>query len=85
MFQKHLFINSKSNTAHRNFLEWFTETAMFTTFINNKLHSNFSKRDVFECRCAEFSIELSKMKHNKSKTLQSVKALGDRIKDWAVS
>lgn len=84
MFQKQLFINAGINTAHRNFLEWFTETAMFTTFINNKLHSNFNKRDVFECRCAEFSLELSKIKR-KSRTLQSVKALGDRIKDWAVS
>lgn len=84
MFQKQLFINAGSNTAHRNFLEWFTETAMFTTFINDKMHKNTDHKDVFEQRCDEFSLELNKIKH-KSKTLQSVKALGDRLKDWAVS
>ncbi|VVC32547.1 Hypothetical protein CINCED_3A023163 [Cinara cedri] len=83
-FQKQLFIDAGINSAHRNFLEWFTETAMFTTFINNKMHNIIDNKDVFEHRCAEFSLELCKIKH-KSKTLQSMKALGDRIKDWAVS
>uniref|UniRef100_A0A2S2NTL5 Suppression of tumorigenicity 5 protein n=1 Tax=Schizaphis graminum TaxID=13262 RepID=A0A2S2NTL5_SCHGA len=83
-FQKQFFIDAGINTAHRNFLEWFTETAMFTTFLNNKMHSNIDKKDVFECRCDEFSSELNKIKR-KSKTLQSMKAIGDRIKEWAVS
>ncbi|XP_015372919.1 PREDICTED: DENN domain-containing protein 2A-like [Diuraphis noxia] len=83
-FQKQFFIDAGINTAHRNFLEWFTETAMFTTFLNNKMHNNIDKKDVFECRCDEFSNELSKIKR-KSKTLQSMKAIGDRIKEWAVS
>lgn len=84
MFQKQFFISAAVNTAHQNFLEWFTETAMFTSFINEKMHSNFDKNDVFEKRCAEFSLELNKIKR-KSKTLQSMKALGDRFKGWAVS
>jgi len=84
MFQKQFFIDAGINSAHRNFLEWFTETAMFTTFLNNKMHSNIDKKDVFECRCDEFYNELSKIKR-KSKTLQSMKAIGDRIKEWAVS
>ncbi|XP_050422458.1 DENN domain-containing protein 2B-like [Adelges cooleyi] len=83
-FQKQSFINAGINTAHRNFLEWFTETAMFTTFINNRLNCDVDVKDVFERRCAEFSLELNKIKQ-KSKTLQTVKAIGDRIKDWAVS
>lgn len=83
-FQKQFFIRAGINTAHQNFLEWFTETAMFTSFINDKMHNNVNSIDVFEQRCTEFSLEFSKVKR-KSKTLQSMKALGDRIKDWAVS
>lgn len=83
-FQKQFFINAGSNTAHRNFLEWFTETAMFTTFINDKIQNGIDNNDVFEVRYSEFSLELSKSKR-KSKTLQSMKALGDRLKEWAVS
>lgn len=83
-FQKQFFIRAGINTSHQNFLEWFTETAMFTSFINDKIHNNVNSMDVFEQRCTEFSLELSKVKR-KSKTLQSMKALGDRIKDWAVS
>lgn len=85
MFQKQFFIKAGVNNAHRNFLEWFTETAMFTTFINNKMNNNIDNKDLFECRCAEFCIEISEIKCE-SKTLQSsVKALSDRIKHWAVS
>jgi len=65
-------------------LEWFTETAMFTSFINNKMLNSNDSKDVFEQRCSEFSLELKKIKH-KPKTFSSMKALGDRIKDWAVS
>jgi len=65
-------------------LEWFTETAMFTTFINDKIQNGIDNNDVFEVRYSEFSLELSKSKR-KSKTLQSMKALGDRLKEWAVS
>lgn len=57
---------------------------MFTSFINNKMHNDIDNKDVFEHRCTEFSLELCKIKH-KSKTFQSMKALGDWIKDWAVS
>lgn len=57
---------------------------MFTTFINDKINCDADDRDVFERRCEEFSSELNKIKQ-KSKTLQTVKAIGDRIKDWAVS
>lgn len=84
MFQKQLFINAGINTAHRNFLEWFTETAMFTTFINDRMQCSIDNKDVFDCRCTEFSIELAKIKR-KTKTIPSILALGDRIKDWAVS
>lgn len=84
MFQKQLFINAGINTAHRNFLEWFTETAMFTTFINDRIQNGIDDKDVFERRCVEFSFELAQIKR-KSKPLQSMKALSDRIKDWAVS
>jgi len=84
MFQKQFFISAGNNTAHRNFLEWFTETAMFTTFINDKIQNGIDNNDVFELRYSEFSLELSKSKR-KSKTLQSMKALGDRLKEWAVS
>jgi len=84
LFQKQFFISAGSNTAHRNFLEWFTETAMFTTFINDKIQNGIDSNDVFELRCSEFSLELSKSKR-KSKTLQSMKALGGRLKEWAVS
>jgi len=48
------------------------------------MHSNNAKRDMFECRCDEFYNELNKIKR-KSKTLQSMKAIGDRLKEWAVS
>lgn len=54
---------------------------MFTTFINEKMQSNIDKKDLFDERCSEISVE-GKHKH-KSKTM--MKALGDRIKDWAVS
>ncbi|XP_050542767.1 DENN domain-containing protein 2B-like isoform X2 [Daktulosphaira vitifoliae] len=82
-FQKQPFIDAGSNTAHQNFLEWFTETAMFTTFINNRLNCEIDNKDVFERRCEEFTLELNKIKQ-KSKTLQTVKAIGDRIKEWTV-
>lgn len=48
------------------------------------MHFSNDIKDVFEQRCAEFALELNKIKH-KPKTFSSMKALGDRIKDWAVS
>lgn len=54
---------------------------MFTTFINDKMQENMDNKDVFDCRCSEFSLEFKTK--NKSKPM-SIKALSDHIKNWTV-
>ncbi|XP_014261744.1 DENN domain-containing protein 2A-like isoform X2 [Cimex lectularius] len=52
-FQKEQFINAPSSKSVRLYLEWFTETALFHTFIKQRMERR-NQLGLFEQRCAEY-------------------------------
>ncbi|XP_023713719.1 uncharacterized protein LOC111867790 isoform X2 [Cryptotermes secundus] len=84
--ERESFIKAVTSESIRLFLEWFTETAMFSAFIESRLESESDTRGMFDQRCLEHSEE---MENNTRLFLRNYKALnkkvktfGDRLKDW---
>ncbi|KAG8226141.1 hypothetical protein J437_LFUL005802 [Ladona fulva] len=85
-FQREKFIKAMPFSGVRMFLEWFTETAMFTSFINASLEGSGDSE--FERRAKQFCEETWKdsllfLKAYKN-FMKKSKSFGDRKKDWAI-
>uniref|UniRef100_A0A1B6EAM3 UDENN domain-containing protein n=1 Tax=Clastoptera arizonana TaxID=38151 RepID=A0A1B6EAM3_9HEMI len=84
-FQRENFVKSASSNSKKYFLDWFSETSMFTAFIEERLDRNISYKGLFEQRCVEYLSDRSQpgfLKNYKGIN-KTVKTLGDRLKDWA--
>ncbi|CAH1395101.1 unnamed protein product [Nezara viridula] len=85
-FQRESFVKTPNSRSTQLFLEWFTETAMFQSFIQRRLERSF-EHGLFEQRCAEY-IEENIKNHNVKKERsinKTVKTIGGRFKDWTSS
>ncbi|XP_046383178.1 uncharacterized protein LOC124153845 [Ischnura elegans] len=88
VFMRESFIKAMPFHGVQMFLEWFTETAMFSAFIHSRLEGRPESGDgIFEQRAHKFCEELEKdallfLKNYKAITKKN-KKFGDRLKDWA--
>jgi hypothetical protein len=57
IFQRAVFNRNPSNSSVRDFLEWFTETAMFNFFIESRLR-NDAIQTLFEHKILEHSMQI---------------------------
>lgn len=82
-FEKEKFMKSVTSPTTQSFLEWFSETAMFHAFIQERVQ--FDVQDLFRRRAMEHSDEMEKntalLLKNYKAINRKVKTLGDRIKD----
>ncbi|XP_067000147.2 uncharacterized protein [Anabrus simplex] len=85
VFERESFIKAVPSRSIQLFLEWFTETGMFTIFIDSRLN-NLEAKGVFEQRAMEHSEEMDKntmlFLRNYKALNKKVKTIGDRLKDW---
>ncbi|XP_071441310.1 uncharacterized protein [Hetaerina americana] len=87
VFQRESFIKAMPFDSVQMFLEWFTETSMFSAFIDARLEGCPEIGDgIFEQRAHQFCEELKKdalffLKNYKMITKKR-KKFGDRFKDW---
>ncbi len=56
-FQRAVFTRNHSNSSVRDFLEWFTETAMFNLFIESRLRHD-AVQTLFEHKILEHSMQI---------------------------
>lgn len=87
VFERESFIKAVRSRSIQMFLEWFTETAMFSAFIDARLEKSDETKGMFEQRVMEHHEEREKntllyLKNYKGMN-KKVKTLGDRFKDWA--
>lgn len=84
-FQRENFVKGISSNSIQNFLDWFSETAMFTAFIESRLDRSLDPRGLFEQRCVEYMSTQKQQNFLKNYKVinRRVKNLGDRFKDWA--
>ncbi|KAF4524782.1 hypothetical protein B566_EDAN010155, partial [Ephemera danica] len=85
VFERESFVKGAYPRCIQSFLEWFTETAMFSHFIESRLQS--ATQGIFERRCCERMQEMEKSTLMFLKNYKVVsrkgKTFGDRIKDWS--
>ncbi|XP_046670983.1 DENN domain-containing protein 2B-like isoform X2 [Homalodisca vitripennis] len=86
-FQRDSFVKSITSNTAQSFLDWFSETTMFTAFIESRLDRSLEPWGLFEQRCVEHLAQqhapLSRSyRANINKT---VKSFGDRFKEWTNS
>ncbi|KAJ4444122.1 hypothetical protein ANN_05911 [Periplaneta americana] len=79
VFERESFIKAVSSQSTRLFLEWFTETAMFSAFIESRLESESDIRGMFDQRCMEHSEE---MENNTKLFLRNYKVLNKKVKTF---
>lgn len=83
-FQRENFVKGVSSNSIQHFLDWFSETAMFTAFIESRLDRTVDPRGLFEQRCVEYMSSQKQQNFLNYKVInRRVKNLGDRFKDWA--
>ncbi|XP_034235043.1 DENN domain-containing protein 2A-like [Thrips palmi] len=87
VFERESFIKAVRSRSIQLFLEWFTETAMFSAFIDSRVDKLNDTKGMFEQRVMEHHEEREKntllyLKNYKGIN-KKVKTLGDRFKDWA--
>lgn len=75
--QKAVFVRNHSNSGVRDFLEWFTETAMFNLFIESRLRRD-ARQTLFEHKILEHSMQI--VRPNAQPILPNSKVLGKKIK-----
>uniref|UniRef100_A0A1B6L405 UDENN domain-containing protein n=1 Tax=Graphocephala atropunctata TaxID=36148 RepID=A0A1B6L405_9HEMI len=86
-FQRDSFVRSVASSTVQSFLDWFSETTMFTAFIESRLDRSLDPWGLFEQRCVEHLAQQHAplsigYRANINKT---VKSFGDRFKEWTNS
>jgi len=86
-FQRESFIKSVSSGTMQSFLDWFTETTMFTAFIESRLDRSVEPYGLFEQRCVEHLAQQQAVssKGYRANINKTVKSFGDRFKEWTNS
>ncbi|XP_054275648.1 uncharacterized protein LOC128994857 [Macrosteles quadrilineatus] len=86
-FQREAFVKSVSSSTVQSFLDWFTETTMFTAFIESRLDRSVEPYGLFEQRCVEHLTQQQAMssKGYRANINKTVKSFGDRFKEWTNS
>ncbi|KAK7866426.1 hypothetical protein R5R35_008953 [Gryllus longicercus] len=87
VFERESFIKAVPLHSVQLFLEWFSETAMFSSFVESRLNEGAETKGLFEQRALEHTEEMDKntmLLHRNYKAInRKVKSFGDRLKDWA--
>lgn len=76
-FERAVFTQNHSNSSVRDFLEWFTETAMFNLFIESRLRHD-AVQTLYEHKILEHSMQI--VRPNTQLILPNSKILGRKIK-----
>ncbi|XP_047097212.1 uncharacterized protein LOC124711272 [Schistocerca piceifrons] len=81
MFERESFIKAVQSRSVQMFLEWFTETAMFSEFITTRVEQQSEAKGMFEQRVAE---HIEEMEKNTVLFLRNYKGINKKVKTFVV-